>query len=81
MALHKRTPSIIEAWFNSSEIMASSLSNIVSNKPALQVERETGAHYAGVLYVDSLSNQEGPVPTYIDLLTTTLSRIATGINK
>lgn len=53
----------------------------VSNKPALQVERETGAHYAGVLYVDSLSNQEGPVPTYIDLLTTTLSRIATGINK
>ena len=52
----------------------------VSDKPALQVARETGAHYAGVLYVDSLSKAEGPVPTYIDLLTTTLSRIATGIN-
>lgn len=52
----------------------------VSNKPALQVARETGAHYAGMLYVDSLSNADDPVPTYIDLLTTTLSRIATGIN-
>lgn len=53
----------------------------VSNKPALQVVRETDAHYAGVLYVDSLSNKEGPVPTYIDLLTTTLSRIAAGIKS
>jgi len=52
----------------------------VSDKPALQVARETGAHYAGVLYVDSLSKTDGPVPTYIDLLTTTLSRIATGIS-
>jgi len=52
----------------------------VSDKPALQVARETGAHYAGLLYVDSLSKTDGPVPTYIDLLTTTLSRIATGIS-
>ncbi|MCP5078954.1 MAG: metal ABC transporter substrate-binding protein [Psychromonas sp.] len=52
----------------------------VSDKPALQVARETGAHYAGVLYVDSLSKADGPVPTYIDLLTTTLRRIAIGIN-
>ncbi|MEI6897802.1 MAG: metal ABC transporter substrate-binding protein [Psychromonas sp.] len=53
----------------------------VSEKPALQVARETGAHYGGVLYVDSLSQEDGPVPTYIDLLTTTLSRIANGINQ
>jgi len=53
----------------------------VSAKPAQQVARETGAHYAGVLYVDSLSNASGEVPTYIDLLTTTLSRIAKGINQ
>ncbi len=53
----------------------------VSAKPALQVARETGAHYAGVLYVDSLSKADGPVPTYIELLTTTLRRIATGINQ
>jgi len=53
----------------------------VSAKPAQQVARETGALYAGVLYVDSLSNKNGPVPTYIDLLTTTLSRIAAGVNQ
>jgi len=53
----------------------------VSAKPAQQVARETGALYAGVLYVDSLSNKDGPVPTYIDLLTTTLSRIAAGVNQ
>lgn len=53
----------------------------VSAKPALQVARETGAKYSGVLFVDSLSKADGPVPTYIDLLSTTLSRIATGINQ
>jgi manganese/iron transport system substrate-binding protein len=35
----------------------------VSDKPARQVARETGAHYGGVLYVDSLSQAQGPVPT------------------
>lgn len=53
----------------------------VSAKPAQQVARETGAQYAGVLYVDSLSNEDGPVPTYIALLTTTLSRIAAGVSQ
>ncbi|SUC26687.1 Uncharacterized periplasmic iron-binding protein HI_0362 precursor [Providencia rustigianii] len=37
----------------------------ISDKPALQVSKETGAKYGGVLYVDSLSTPEGPVPTYI----------------
>lgn len=40
----------------------------VSDKPTRQVARETGSHYGGVLYVDSLSSENGPVPTYIDLL-------------
>lgn len=53
----------------------------VSAKPAQQVARETGARYAGVLYVDSLSAVDGPVPTYIDLLTTTLSTIAAGLEQ
>ncbi len=51
----------------------------VSSKPAMQVARETDARYGGVLYVDSLSNTEGPVPTYLSLLTTTLSTIAEGL--
>ncbi|WP_188032840.1 metal ABC transporter solute-binding protein, Zn/Mn family, partial [Escherichia coli] len=44
-----------------------------------QVARETGAHYGGVLYVDSLSTENGPVPTYIDLLKVTTSTLVQGI--
>ena len=53
----------------------------ISPKPAKQVAKETGAKYGGVLYVDSLSNKKGPVPTYIDLLNTTVSTIAKGFEK
>lgn len=52
----------------------------VSDKPARQVARETGAHYGGVLYVDSLSAEDGPVPTYIDLLKVTTGTLVKGIN-
>lgn len=48
----------------------------VSDSPARQVARETGATYGGVLYVDSLSGPEGPVPTYVDLLRVTTQTIA-----
>lgn len=47
----------------------------VSDKPAKQVAKETGAHYGGVLYVDSLSQADGPVPTYLDLLNVTTQTI------
>ncbi|WP_275366553.1 metal ABC transporter substrate-binding protein [Xenorhabdus bovienii] len=53
----------------------------VSDKPAKQVSKETGAHYGGILYVDSLSTPKGPVPTYIDLLNTTVDTIAKGFNQ
>lgn len=51
----------------------------VSQKPAEQVARETGAAYGGVLYVDSLSEPGGPVPSYLDLLTVTARTIADGL--
>lgn len=51
----------------------------VSDKPARQVARETGASYGGVLYVDSLSEDGGPVPTYLDLLRVTAQTIVTGL--
>lgn len=51
----------------------------VSDKPARQVARETGARYGGVLYVDSLSEADGPVPTYLDLLRVTADTIADGL--
>lgn len=51
----------------------------VSSKPAEQVARETGAAFGGILYVDSLSEPDGPVPTYLDLLKVTTETIAKGL--
>jgi len=51
----------------------------VSQDPAEQVARETGATYGGVLYVDSLSEADGPVPTYLDLLRVTSETIVRGL--
>ena len=53
----------------------------VSDKPAKQVASETDALYGGVLYVDSLSETDGQVPTYIDLLKVTTSTIANGFTQ
>lgn len=50
----------------------------VSAKPARQVAKETNARYGGVLYVDSLSKPDGPVPSYLKLLEVTVSTIAKG---
>jgi len=50
----------------------------ISDRPARQVARETGARYGGVLYVDSLSDETGPVPTYLKLLEVTVDTIAKG---
>jgi manganese/iron transport system substrate-binding protein len=51
----------------------------VPSDPAEQVARETGAAFGGVLYVDSLSAGDGPVPTYLDLLKVTTETIAKGL--
>ncbi len=53
----------------------------VSDKPARQVARETGARYGGVLYVDSLSDPDGAVPTYLDLLKVTTNTIVEGLTE
>jgi manganese/iron transport system substrate-binding protein len=53
----------------------------ISDKPARRVAAETGAIYGGQLYVDSLTTEDGPVPTYLDLLKTTTGTIASGFKK
>jgi manganese/iron transport system substrate-binding protein len=53
----------------------------ISDKPARQVARETGGRYGGVLYVDSLTEADGEVPTYIDLLRVTSDTIAKGLTQ
>ena len=53
----------------------------ISPKPAQQVAQEADISYGGILYVDSLSLKDGPVPTYLDLLRVTTERIADGLKE
>lgn len=53
----------------------------ISPAPAQQVARETGIRYGGVLYVDSLSPADGPVPSYLELLRVTGSTLAQGLTE
>nr|WP_281246294.1 metal ABC transporter substrate-binding protein [Paracoccus isoporae] len=53
----------------------------VNTAPARQIARETGVHYGGELYVDSLSDAGGPVPSYLDLLRVTAETIAAGLEE
>ncbi len=52
----------------------------VSDKPIRQVAAETGVHYGGVLYVDSLTDAAGPAPTYLKLLETNAETIVKGFS-
>lgn len=47
----------------------------ISDRPARSIAAETGAEYGGTLFVDSLSEPDGPVPTYLDLLRVTSETI------
>ncbi|GAA1495500.1 metal ABC transporter substrate-binding protein [Paeniglutamicibacter kerguelensis] len=40
----------------------------VSDAPMQQVVQASGSKFGGTLYVDSLSEADGPVPTYLDLI-------------
>ena len=51
----------------------------VSSASAKQVVRETNAKFGGILYVDSLSEKDGRVPTYLDLLRVTVRTIEKGL--
>ncbi|WP_410492188.1 metal ABC transporter substrate-binding protein [Bosea sp. 685] len=64
-----------------SKIPAVFSESTISDKPARQVARETGAKYGGVLYVDSLSAANGPVPTFAKLLEVTVETIAKGFGQ
>jgi len=77
------TPQQIRAVIDgvrASEIPVVFCESTVSSAPAEQVARETGAAFGGVLYVDSLSEEDGPVPSYLDLLRVTSETIADGLD-
>ena len=66
---------------NNNKIPVIFCESTVNTAPAEQVARETAATYGGVLYVDSLSDPNGEVPTYLDLLRTTSETIANGLTS
>jgi manganese transport system substrate-binding protein len=53
----------------------------VNNKIQLQVAKESGAKYAGVFYVDSLSPPEGPASTYLQLLDHNINTLIEGLQS
>ena len=53
----------------------------VNTAPAKQVARDTGSLYGGELFVDTLSDKNGPVPTYLDLLKVTTQTVAKGLTN
>ena len=46
----------------------------------LRLAQETGARYGGVLYVDSLTDADGPAPTYLKLLEINADTILKGFS-
>ncbi|MBD0859624.1 metal ABC transporter substrate-binding protein [Gordonia sp. zg691] len=52
----------------------------VSDAPMKQVVNATDARFGGTLYVDSLSEADGPVPTYLDLIRHDVDTIVSGLN-
>jgi manganese transport system substrate-binding protein len=50
------------------EVPAVFCESTVSDAPMRRVVEATGAEFGGILFVDSLSEAGGPVPTYLDLI-------------
>ncbi len=55
-------------YVKSNQVPAVFCESTVSDAPMQQVVGATGAKFGGTLYVDSLSEADGPVPTYLDLI-------------
>ncbi|WP_245650225.1 metal ABC transporter solute-binding protein, Zn/Mn family [Millisia brevis] len=51
----------------------------INDGPMRRVAAESGAAFGGILYADSLSGPDGPVPTYLDLLAHNADVILAGL--
>lgn len=74
----KQIASVVEK-VRDDEVPAVFCESTVSDKAQRQVARESGAELGGVLYVDSLSEEGGPVPTYEELLRKDAETIVAGL--
>jgi manganese transport system substrate-binding protein len=67
------------ATVKAKQIPAVFCESTANNEAQLQIARETGAKFGGILYVDSLSPPEGPTPTYLKLLEHNIKTIVSGL--
>jgi manganese transport system substrate-binding protein len=66
-ATPRQIASVIE-FVKENEVPAVFCESTVSDAPMQQVVQGAGTTYGGTLFVDSLSEADGPVPTYLDLI-------------
>lgn len=66
-------------FVRSNEVPAVFCESTVSDRAMQQVVESTDAVYGGTLYVDSLSETDGPVPTYLDLIRHDVDLIVDGL--
>lgn len=66
-------------FVRASDVPAVFCESTVSAAPMHQVVAATDAEFGGVLYVDSLSEPDGPVPTYLDLIRHNADVIVAGL--
>jgi manganese transport system substrate-binding protein len=83
-AERQATPKQIEKVINTvreRQIPAVFCESTVSNESQLQVAKETGANFAGVFYVDSLSPPNGSASTYLELLEHNVTTLIRGLQR
>jgi manganese transport system substrate-binding protein len=81
-AEQQATPKQVERVINTvkaNQIPAVFCESTVNNEAQLQVAKESGATFGGVLYVDSLSPTDGPASTYLKLLAHNVSTLVNGL--
>jgi manganese transport system substrate-binding protein len=81
-AEQQATPKQVERVINTvkaNQIPAVFCESTVSNQAQIQVAKETGAKFAGVFYVDSLSPSDGPASTYLKLLEYNINTLIKGL--
>jgi manganese transport system substrate-binding protein len=74
----KQVKEVIEA-VEANDVPTIFCETTVSDEGQKQVAKTTGARFGGNLYVDSLSTEAGPVPTFLDLLEYDARTIANGL--
>jgi len=77
-ATPKQVKKVIDT-VKANQIPAVFCESTVNNEAQLQVAKETGAKFGGVLYVDSLSPASGPTPTYLKLLEYNMNTLIKGL--